>query len=172
VATPIANMEEALPLDSGSAPTLAPTALPEVQVHIDIVGGELRSASGPLESISALSAFTMLESMSLTEDANGFFYDRKHIRYKRTGEEGQYIFEPITSILEGNVLSPAISEGMSTPIGNTNLQKVVESSSPPSRSSVTDPSVVEDTDAVAEKETKEQTQSPVRVVETQEDEMS
>jgi len=130
------------------------------------------SASGSLESISALSTFTMLESMSLTEDANGFFYNREHVRYKQTNEEGRYTYEPITSILKANVLSPAISEGMSTPIANSTLQKVVESSSLPSWSPVTDPSVIEDIDIVVEKETEKQTQSPVRVVETTKSEMS
>jgi len=47
----------------------------------------------------------------------------------------------------------------------------VESSSPPSQAPVIDSSVVEDTDAIFEKETGEQTQSSVQVVETQEDKM-
>jgi len=127
-------MVEESPLDSSSTPTSAPTVLPEVQVHIDVAGGEIGSAFGSLESISVLSAFTMLESMSLTEDAElqtVFFYDRECVRYKRIGEEGQYTYEPITSILEGNVVSSAISGGMLTPIANNTLQKVVDFSSPP-----------------------------------------
>jgi len=61
---------------------------------------------------------------------------------------------------------------MSTPIVKNTLQKVVESSFPPSRAPITDPSVVEDTNVVVEKETEEQMQSPIRVVEAQEGEMS
>jgi len=60
------------------------------------------------------------------------------------------------TILETNVLSPAVFEGMLTPNSST-LQKVVESSFPPSRSLITDPSVVEDTNIVVEKEIEEQT---------------
>jgi len=42
----------------------------------------------------------MFESMNMTEDADVFFYDRERVRYKHTGEEGQYTYEPVTSILE------------------------------------------------------------------------
>jgi len=62
----------------------------------------------------------------------------------------------------------AVSEGMSTLIANTILRKVAESSFPPSQSPITDPSVVEDTDAIVGKEIEEQTQSSIRVVETKE----
>jgi len=81
VETPITNMIEKSTLDSGSTSTLAPTTLLGVQVHTNVAGREIESESRSLESISTLSAFTMLESINLTKDANGYFYD-KGVYYK------------------------------------------------------------------------------------------
>ena len=86
---------------------------------------------GP-EPISALSAFSILESMSLTPNADGYFYNNKGLRYEQTGAPNRYKFYLVPSILEGSSVSPTFSEGVPTMGADLSMPSTVQGDTLPS----------------------------------------
>ena len=97
----------------------------------EVDAGENEVDPPSTETLSALSAFSMLASMSFTADEDGYFYDRDQIRYTRTGEEGQFVYNRVTSILKESNLSPTLSEGVSTPINGIMVDRALQHGFPP-----------------------------------------
>jgi hypothetical protein len=52
---------------------------------------------------STLSFGWAMANRDFTVGANGFYYDPEGVRYCCSGEEGQYMFEQVTSILQGGL---------------------------------------------------------------------
>jgi hypothetical protein len=44
-----------------------------------------------------------------TERADGYYYDLEGVRYRRSGQEGQYSYEQVASVLEGVVDNDQVS---------------------------------------------------------------
>jgi hypothetical protein len=54
-----------------------------------------------------------------TKTGNGYYYDLEGVRYRRSGEEGQYTYEQVASVFEANndrVSSPAVDAMVSKAI--------------------------------------------------------
>ena len=50
---------------------------------------------------STLSFGWAMADQGFTAGADGFYYDPKGVRYCRLREEGQYMYEQVTSVLQG-----------------------------------------------------------------------
>ena len=102
--------------------------LEDVEANVEGIGG---THVGP-EPMSALSAFSILESMSLTADADGYFYNNEGLRYKQTDAPDRYKFYLVPSILEGSSVSPTLSEGVPTVGADLSMPSTVQGDTLPS----------------------------------------
>jgi hypothetical protein len=56
-----------------------------------------------------------------TERADGYYYDPEGVRYRRSGQEGQYSYEQVVSVLEG-VLD---NDQVSSPIADAMVSRAL-----------------------------------------------
>jgi len=84
--------------------------------------------------------------------------------YERKGEEGQFMYHQITSILEPASLLPTMCERVSTPIANAMVERVLDYTSPLSLSPIVVLSLDEDPYAITGVKTEDQTQLSIQVV--------
>ena len=70
--------------------------------------------------------------MSLTGNADGYFYNNEGLRYERTGAPDRYKFFLVPSILEGSSVSPTLSEGVPTVGADLSMPSTVQGDTLPS----------------------------------------
>ena len=63
-----------------------------------------------------------MEGSAYIEKGDGYYYDVEGVRYRRSGEDGQYTYEQVASVFEGHtnddgVPSPALEAMVSQAIG-------------------------------------------------------
>jgi hypothetical protein len=68
--------------------TLVPTVA--VEPHLEVFGP---TVGAPGTDSSSLSFRTAMEGQVYTEKADGYYYDVEGVRYRRSGEDGQYTYE-------------------------------------------------------------------------------
>jgi hypothetical protein len=96
--------------------TLVPTIA--VEPHLEVLG---RTAIAPGTDSSSLSFRWAMEGPVYTERGDGYYYDVEGVRYRRSGEDGQYTYEHVASVFEGTtdddrVPSPALDAMVSKAI--------------------------------------------------------
>jgi hypothetical protein len=69
-----------------------------------------------------------------TKTGDGYYYDLEGVRYRRSGEEGQYTYEQIASIFEADndrVFSPVVDAMVSKAINYVTVDTPPRSPTPP-----------------------------------------
>jgi hypothetical protein len=69
-----------------------------------------------------------------TKTRNGYYYDLEGVRYRRSGEEGQYTYEQVASVFEANnnrVSSPVVDAMVSKAIDYVTADTPPRSPTPP-----------------------------------------
>jgi hypothetical protein len=89
-----------------------------VEPHLEVLG---RTAATPGTDSIYLSFRWAMEGLVYTERGDGYYYDVEGMRYRRSGEDGQYTYEQVTSVFEGTtdddrVPSPALDAMVSKAI--------------------------------------------------------
>jgi hypothetical protein len=77
-----------------------------------------------------------MEGQVYTEKGDGYYYDVEGVRYRRSGEDGQYTYEQVTSVFEGTtddnrVPSPALDAMVSKAIDYVTANTPPRSPTPP-----------------------------------------
>jgi hypothetical protein len=100
--------------------TQGETPVPTVAVepYLEVLG---RTAAAPGTDSSSLSFRWTMEGPVYTERGDGYYYDVEGVRYRRSGEDGQYTYEQVASVFEGTtdddrVPSPALDAMVSKAI--------------------------------------------------------
>jgi hypothetical protein len=81
----------------------------EAETHVPTIVGAPNSEVLPAAAVavrtesSTLSFGWAMADRGFTEGANGLYYDWEGVRYRRLGEDGQYTYEQVTSILQGGL---------------------------------------------------------------------
>jgi hypothetical protein len=81
----------------------------EAETHVSTVVGppnsevSLAATTTICMESSTLSFGWAMADLGFAEGADGFCYDREGVRYHRSGEEGQYIYEQVTSVSQGGL---------------------------------------------------------------------
>jgi hypothetical protein len=103
-----------------SGHTQGETHVPTVAVepHLEVLR---RTAGAPGTDSSSLSFRWVMEGQVYTEKGDGYYYDVEGVRYRRSGEDGQYTYEQVASVFEGTtdddrVPSPALDAMVSKAI--------------------------------------------------------
>jgi hypothetical protein len=68
-----------------------------------------------------------------TKTGDGYYYDLEGVRYRRSGEEGQYTYEQVASVFEANndrVSSPALDAMVSKAINYVTADTPLRSPTP------------------------------------------
>jgi hypothetical protein len=80
--------------------TQGETPVPTVAVepHLEVLG---RTAGAPGTDSNSLSFRWAMESPVYTKRGDGYYYDVEGVRYRRSGEDGQYTYEQVASVFEG-----------------------------------------------------------------------
>jgi hypothetical protein len=109
--------EDVVPRSSpGSTMAQLSQALPE---HVDVNRGACEeSGSTGIES-NALSFRWAIGGWVYTKTGDGYYYDLEGMRYRRSGDEGQYTYEQVALVFEANnnrVSSPAVDAMVSKAI--------------------------------------------------------
>ena len=116
-----------------------------LEPHLEVLGHTTATTGTDLDSLSF--RWTM-EGSVYTERGDGYYYDVEGVRYRRSGENGQYTYEQVASVFEGTtdndrVPSPVVDAMVSKAIdyitANTSprvptpseLQQLYECESPP-----------------------------------------
>ena len=94
-------------IEEGAVHTLSKRTEAKTRVLIEVEAPNLEV----LETIIAvlgtesnmLSFGWTMADQGFTGGADGFYYDLEGVRYRRLGEEGQYTFKQVTSILQGGL---------------------------------------------------------------------
>jgi hypothetical protein len=89
-----------------------------VEPHLEVLG---HTAGAPGTDSSSLSFRWAMEGQVYTKKGDGYYYDVEGVRYRRSGEDGQYTYEQVTSVFEGTtdddrVPSPALDAMVSKAI--------------------------------------------------------
>ena len=77
------------------------TPVPTVAVepHLEVLR---HTAAAPGTDSDSLSFRWAMEGPSYTKRGDGYYYDVKGVRYRRSGEDGQYTYEQVASVFEGS----------------------------------------------------------------------
>jgi hypothetical protein len=118
-----------------SGHTQGETHVPTVAVepHLEVLG---RTAGAPGTDSSSLSFRWAMEGQVYTEKGDGYYYDVEGVRYRRSGEDGQYTYEQVASVFEGTtdddrVPSPALDAMVSKAIDYVTADTPPRSPTPP-----------------------------------------
>jgi hypothetical protein len=89
-----------------------------VELYLEVLG---RTPGAPGTDSSSLSFRWAMEGPVYTEKGDGYYYDVEGVRYRRSGEDGQYTYEQVASVFEGTtdddrVPSPALDAMVSKAI--------------------------------------------------------
>jgi hypothetical protein len=89
-----------------------------VEPHLEVLG---RTVAAPGTDSSSLSFRWAMEGPVYTERGDGYYYDMEGVRYRHSGEDGQYTYEQMASVFEGttddnHVPSPALDAMVSKAI--------------------------------------------------------
>jgi hypothetical protein len=89
-----------------------------VEPHLEVFGC---TAATPGTDSNSLSFRWAMEGLVYTERGDGYYYDVEGVRYRHSGEDGQYTYEQVASIFEGTtdddrVPSPALDAMVSKAI--------------------------------------------------------
>jgi hypothetical protein len=82
--------------------TQGETPVPTVAVepHLEMLG---RTTTTPGTDSSSLSFRWAMEDPVYIEKGDGYYYDVEGVRYRRSGEDGQYTYEQVASVFEGTI---------------------------------------------------------------------
>jgi hypothetical protein len=77
-----------------------------------------------------------MEGQVYTEKGDGYYYDVEGVRYRHSGEDGQYTYEQVASVFEGTtdddrVPSPALDAMVSKAIDYVTADTPLRSPTPP-----------------------------------------
>jgi hypothetical protein len=115
--------------------TQGETPVPTVAVepHLEVLG---HIAAVPGIDSSSLSFRWAMEGPIYTERGDGYYYDVEGVWYRRSGEDGQYIYEQVASVFEGTtydnrVPSPALNAMVSKAIDYVTADTPLRSPTPP-----------------------------------------
>jgi hypothetical protein len=80
--------------------TQGETPVPTIAVepYLEVLG---RTAAAPGTDSSSLSFRWVMEGPVYTERGDGYYYDVEGVRYRRSGEDGQYTYEQVASVFKG-----------------------------------------------------------------------
>jgi hypothetical protein len=80
--------------------TQGETHVPTVAVepHLEVLGS---TVAAPGTDSNSLSFRWAMEGPVYTERGDGYYYDVEGMRYRRSGEDGQYTYEQVASVFEG-----------------------------------------------------------------------
>src|SRR5450759_3045840 len=75
------------------------TPVPTVaeEPHLEVLGHTAATTGTDSDSLSFQWA---MEGSGYTERGDGYYYDVAGVRYRRSGEDGQYTYEQVASVLE------------------------------------------------------------------------
>jgi hypothetical protein len=65
-----------------------------VEPHLEVLR---RTAAAPGTDSSSLSFRWAMEGLVYTEREDGYYYDVEGVRYRHSGEDGQYTYEQVSS---------------------------------------------------------------------------
>jgi hypothetical protein len=104
-----------------------------VEPHLEVLG---RTATALGTDSSSLSFRWAMEGPVYTERGDGYYYDVEGVRYRRSGEDGQYTYEQVTSVFKGttdvnHVPSPALDAMVSKAIDYITADTPPRSPTPP-----------------------------------------
>jgi hypothetical protein len=118
-----------------SGHTQGETPVPTVAVepHLEVLR---RTAAAPGTDSSSLSFWWAMEGQVYTEKGDGYYYDVEGVRYRRSGEDGQYTYEQVASVFErttddDRVPSPALDAMVSKTIDYVTTDTLPRSPTPP-----------------------------------------
>jgi hypothetical protein len=77
-----------------------PVPIVVVEPQLEVLG---RTAAVPGTNSSSLSFRWTMEGPVYTERRDGYYYDVEGMRYRRSGEDGQYTYEQVASVFEGTI---------------------------------------------------------------------
>jgi hypothetical protein len=95
-----------------------------------------RTAATPYTDSYSLSFRWAMEGPVYTEKGDGFYYDVEGLRYRHSGEDGQYTYKQMASVFEGTiddnrVPSPALDSMVSKAIDYITADTPPRSPTPP-----------------------------------------
>jgi hypothetical protein len=104
-----------------------------VEPHLEVLG---RTAGASGTDSSSLSFRWVIEDPVYTKKGHGYYYDVEGVRYRRSGEDGQYTYEQVASVFEGTtdddrVSSPALDAMVSKAIDYVTANTLPRSPTPP-----------------------------------------
>jgi hypothetical protein len=105
----------------------------EAHLELEVLG---RTAAAPGTDSSSLSFRWVMEGPVYTERGGGYYYVVEEMRYRRSGEDGQYTYKQVASIFEGTkdnvrVPSPALDAMVSKAIDYVTTDTPPRSPTPP-----------------------------------------
>jgi hypothetical protein len=110
-------------------------AVPTVAVepHLEVLG---RTEAAPGTDSSSLSFRWAMDGPVFITKGDGYYYDVEGVRYRRSGEDGQYTYEQVASVFEGTtdddrVPSPALDAMVSKAIDYVTADTLPRSPIPP-----------------------------------------
>jgi hypothetical protein len=104
-----------------------------VEPHLEVLGC---TAAAPGTDSSSLSFRWAMAGPVYIERGDGYYYDVEGVRYRRSGEDGQYTYEQVASVFEGTtdddrVPSPALDAMVSKAIDYVTADTPPRSPTPP-----------------------------------------
>ena len=100
----VENIQEGLLLLQTQGETPVPT-VPE-EPHLEVLGHTAATTTTDSDSLSFRWA---MQGSGYTEREDGYYYDVEGVKHRRSGEDGQYTYEQVASVLEGSTEDDRLS---------------------------------------------------------------